>query len=83
MGEEQWETHVWTECAPVSAMAADLEARWPGWPEGVEGSVLLDVVIDLQVDAAFLLFFGGQNELRVSGGAVGCPPPPRTRGTAC
>ena len=76
VGGEQCVSHFLTECAPVPAMAADLEARWPGWPEGVEGSVLLDVVIDLQVDAAFLLFFGGQNELRVSDWTHGRPRRP-------
>jgi hypothetical protein len=45
---------------------SELEARWPEWPDGEEGRVLLDVVLDLQVDKAFLLLFGGLTELTVS-----------------
>lgn len=45
--------------------AADLEARWPRWPDGEEGKVALDVVLDLPVDQAFLLLYGGLTELRV------------------
>lgn len=40
-------------------------ALFPGWPDGEEGKVLLDVVLDQPVDAAFLLLFGGLNDLRV------------------
>ncbi len=43
----------------------ELEARWPRWPDGEEGRVALDVVLDLPVDQAFLLLYGGLNDLRV------------------
>ncbi|KAL4449489.1 hypothetical protein ABPG77_007133 [Micractinium sp. CCAP 211/92] len=42
----------------------ELEARWPRWPDGEEGRVALDVVLDLPVDQAFLLLYGGLNDLR-------------------
>eukprot|EP00887_Chlorella_sp_A99_P003923 scaffold11.g3923.t1 len=34
------------------------------WPLAERGSVLLDVVLDKPVDEAFLLLYGGENELR-------------------
>lgn len=52
-------------------MSNDIDAQWPQWPEGEEGRVLLDLALDLQVDAAFLLLQGGLNELSVS---AGLPP---------
>lgn len=36
------------------------------WPAGEKGTVLLDVVLDKPVDEAFMLIFGGENELRAS-----------------
>lgn len=46
-------------------MPLDLDSRWPGWPEGEAGQLALDVALDTPVDAAFLLIYGGNNEMRV------------------
>jgi hypothetical protein len=45
-------------------MPIDLDSRWPGWPEGEPGQAALDVALDTPVDAAFLLLYGGNNEMR-------------------
>jgi hypothetical protein len=47
-------------------MSNDLDAQWPQWPDGEEGRVLLDLILDLQVDSAFVLLQGGLTELTVS-----------------
>lgn len=49
----------------------DLLARWPEWPSGEPGAELLDVTLGLPVDAAFLLLYGGNADMRVSWGKVG------------
>lgn len=46
-------------------MPVNLDSRWPGWPEGEPGQAALDVALDTPVDAAFLLIYGGNNEMRV------------------
>lgn len=48
-----------------------LETRWPLWPEGEPGQVLLDVTLGLPVDEAFLLLYGGLNDTKVRGRVQG------------
>lgn len=45
-------------------MPIDLDSRWPGWPEGEPGQLALDVALATPVDDAFLLIYGGNNEMR-------------------
>lgn len=49
----------------MASGGADLEARWPAWPEGEPGTTLLDVVLGLSVDEAFALLYGGLTDMRV------------------
>ena len=38
---------------------------FPEWPNGEDGTVLMDIVIDKTVNDAFILFHGGETEYRV------------------
>lgn len=48
-----------------SKASTEIETKWPGWPDGEEGKFLLDVVLDLPVNEAFLLIYGGLTDLKV------------------
>ncbi|KAL4855216.1 hypothetical protein ACK3TF_004204 [Chlorella vulgaris] len=47
-----------------SKASTEIETKWPGWPDGEEGKFLLDVVLDLPVNEAFLLIYGGLTDLK-------------------